>query len=100
MGNFRKILAVVLLGVFVSAKVSSLHAFAHEDVDADQIENCSWCHLALTNQLSDAHFEESRSMEVHANALIGTREIFYAPPSFASLTFRSNLFSRPPPAVS
>lgn len=100
MGINRNFISVLLLGVFFLAKISSLHTFTHDDTGPDTIENCSWCHLAVTGQHTDFLLPEATAIERVEAVQHFQNSTFQRDTTYFPAPYSSNLFSRPPPAVS
>ena len=100
MGRYRNIVSAFLLGVFVLAKLSSLHTFTHDDSGSDTIENCSWCHLAVSNQHADFLAPDATHLDTPQDSPVFQYSIPHRAFIFETAPYSSNLFSRPPPAVS
>ncbi len=52
MREFTKIAASFIFIALMAFKVSAVHIYSHHDTDADEIENCTSCELAVQQQLT------------------------------------------------
>lgn len=98
MGKASQLISLFFLTMLVLVKVSSLHAFAHQDAEA-AFDHCAWCQLALETQHEEYLCPQVGSLplavvELPAYAAPVARETF---PTLRACQF--GRFCRPPPAI-
>lgn len=99
MGRKRQFITLFLFAILVVANTSSWHIFSHDDGSTANIENCSFCQLAVLTQ--EFEFDQP-AVEVAPGSLyeeVSTPAIQEYSPVWTPSPIPSSLFSRPPPAV-
>lgn len=88
-----------LLFTLMFFKVSSFHVYTHQDSDANDIENCTLCELAIENQNTDFLLDSPVTVvQNHSDIIILKQPATYN--LVVSSTFlRFNFFGRPPPSI-
>ncbi|AKA36271.1 MAG: hypothetical protein CMH48_03365 [Muricauda sp.] len=98
MVEFKRIVPILLFLALMSIKVSAFHVYAHQDNDS-QIENCEFCDLAIENQQSEHTPTFTVALDFQPPVEIKESKLYGKSINFADNTYRSGLYSRPPPVI-
>ncbi len=96
MPELKKVIGFLLFFTLMLVKVSAFHVYAHDDTEADGIENCDVCDLAIENQGSEIQFSIEVPTIEPPELLPNALEIRLEQ-QLETGYFNFPLFSRPPP---
>jgi hypothetical protein len=90
----------LLLFTLILFKVSSFHAYTHQDnATSDDIENCAICELGINNQNSELVFVPSQTSTAPFLILETKEQVRFYPIVLSSSYLRFSFFGRPPPSL-
>ncbi|TMU56360.1 hypothetical protein [Flagellimonas algicola] len=96
MAKAKNIIAFILFGALMLIKVSALHVYTHQGSDADGMDHCYLCEMAIEAQQADLDFAQNDFAPMLLDEPTRVVTTTYSQPTTVT-TVPNSLFSRPPP---
>jgi len=92
------ILSLAFFAILMLVKISSFHAYTHDDCNENSIEDCSLCELSVENQQEFYFVTENYNLELFIPNTIAQQQSCYKSISIGTPIHYIS-FGRPPPSI-
>lgn len=99
MVQLKKVIPLFLFTLLMLIKVSAFHIYSHQNDEANSVDNCEICDIAIESQSSDLDIP-LQFTAINANNFVLVNCFAEKPTVCITGSNFYQLFSRPPPSIS